>query len=197
MRRYFAKNPEGFSAAGERSIPYSPCDMSQYARKAGCGEQGYSLVELMIVVAIIATLAAIAIPSYTEMVNQAKVVAAMGDIRHIQFEIEFFFANNGSYPESLSQVNEGDRRDPWGELYQYLKIAGASSDKGKGKGKGGGTDKVAGCRKDKNLVPLNSDYDLFSKGRDKDYVAPITARKSWDDIIRANNGNFIGLAKNY
>jgi general secretion pathway protein G len=188
MRRFFAKNPDGFSAAGERLMPYTTCGMPQHTRMDGCDNQGYSLVELMMVIAIISTLAAIAIPSYTEIISQAKVLAAIGDIRHIQFEIDSYFTSNGSYPMSLDLIDEGDRRDPWGQPYQYLKIAG-ESDKKKGK--------VKGCRKDKNLVPLNADYDLFSMGRDKDYVAPITAKKSWDDIIRANNGSYIGLAKKY
>lgn len=140
------------------------------------------------VVAIIVTVCAIAIPSYRDMVNTAKIVAAIGDIKQIQFEIENYRATNGDFPESLEDVNQGGRRDPWGQPYQYLKIAGANPKK---KGK------VSGCRKDKNLVPLNNDYDLFSKGRDKEYMAPITAQKSRDDIIRANNGGYIGLARNY
>ena len=52
-------------------------------------------------------------------------------------------------------------------------------------------------RKDQNLVPINSDYDLYSLGEDGDSKAPLTARASHDDIIRANNGNFIGLGEDY
>jgi general secretion pathway protein G len=44
---------------------------------------------------------------------------------------------------------------------------------------------------------LNSDFDLYSKGRDRDSKLPLTAEASRDDIVRANNGGFIGLAKNY
>lgn len=52
-------------------------------------------------------------------------------------------------------------------------------------------------RKDKNLHPINSDYDLYSVGHDGESVEPLTAKKSHDDIIRANNGDFIGYAENY
>jgi general secretion pathway protein G len=158
--------------------------------------QGYSLVEMLIVLAIITTVAAIAIPSYSESVNTAKMVSAMGDIRRFQTAIDFHFATNGSYPNSLDEVNPEGRKDPWGQPYKYLNIAGGESNSNSnGKGKSSG--KVNGCRKDKNLVPINSDYDLYSMGQDKDSQAPLTAKASRDDIIRANNGGFIGIAVNY
>jgi general secretion pathway protein G len=52
-------------------------------------------------------------------------------------------------------------------------------------------------RKDRNLVPLNSDYDLYSQGPDGNSVSPLTAAASQDDIIRANNGGFVGKAEDY
>ena len=52
-------------------------------------------------------------------------------------------------------------------------------------------------RKDKSLHPLNSDYDLYSMGPDGRSVSPLTAKASRDDIIRANNGGFIGVAEDY
>ncbi len=52
-------------------------------------------------------------------------------------------------------------------------------------------------RKDKNLVPVNNDFDLYSMGEDGKSVAPFAAKHSRDDIVRANNGNFIGLAEDY
>jgi len=52
-------------------------------------------------------------------------------------------------------------------------------------------------RKDHNLVPLNSDYDLYSMGKDGKSVSPLTAKASRDDIVRANNGAFVGLASEY
>jgi len=52
-------------------------------------------------------------------------------------------------------------------------------------------------RKDHNLVPLNTDYDLYSMGPDGNSVGPLTAKASRDDIIRANNGSYIGPAANY
>jgi general secretion pathway protein G len=53
------------------------------------------------------------------------------------------------------------------------------------------------ARKDHSLVPLNTDYDLYSKGPDKASVSPLTAKSSRDDILRANNGRFVGPASSY
>ena len=58
----------------------------------------------------------------------------------------------------------------------------------------GGTAKP---RKDRFLVPLNTYYDLYSKGKDGDTDEDLQADKSRDDIIRANDGGYIGLAYKY
>ncbi|MEE8106831.1 MAG: prepilin-type N-terminal cleavage/methylation domain-containing protein [Planctomycetota bacterium] len=65
---------------------------------------------------------------------------------------------------------------------------------GGGNGNGGG---VGQARKDHFLVPLNSDYDLYSKGPDGKSSPPLTAEASRDDIIRANDGAYFGLASDY
>ena len=46
-------------------------------------------------------------------------------------------------------------------------------------------------------MPLNSLYDLYSIGKDGKSVPPLTAKASWDDIIMANDGGFVGLAKDF
>jgi general secretion pathway protein G len=68
--------------------------------------------------------------------------------------------------------------------YYYLNIAAA------GPGKGA-------FRKDGKLNPLNSDFDLYSAGADGVSMGPLSAKASRDDIVRANNGAFIGLGEDY
>jgi general secretion pathway protein G len=52
-------------------------------------------------------------------------------------------------------------------------------------------------RKDQFLIPLNSDYDLFSRGKDGLSKPAITDPVSLDDVIRGNDGAFLGLAAKY
>jgi len=92
---------------------------------------------------------------------------------------------NGELPDSLNDLGLGDLKDPWGNPYEYLRIAGGNL---KGKGK---------LRKDHSLVPVNTDYDLYSKGKDGKSSTPFTAKASQDDIVRANDGWFIGLVSDY
>ena len=150
--------------------------------------EGLTLVELMIVVAIIGILASIAIPNYVTYKEKAQIAAAIAEIRLIEIQIHNYYVDHHDYPESLSNIGNGIFIDPWGNPYQYLKIAGVNH---KGKGK---TDKR---RKDHFMVPVNSDYDLYSMGRDGRSKAPFTAKMSRDDIVRANDGQFVGLAIEY
>lgn len=59
---------------------------------------------------------------------------------------------------------------------------------------GAGNGSAGKPRKDRFLHPINSDYDLYSMGKDGESVEPLTAKKSHDDVIRANDGSFVGLA---
>lgn len=145
---------------------------------------GFTLVELLLALAIGGILAAIAVTAYNGYRDRLNVGQAKNDILHIQLVIERFYTANYRYPESLGELTEQiPQLDPWSNPYQYLNIA---TTKGKGK-----------VRKDHNLVPLNSDYDLYSVGKDGKSVSPLTAKASRDDIVRANNGGFIGLASEY
>jgi general secretion pathway protein G len=145
--------------------------------------QGFSLVELLVVVAIILTIAAIAIPNLMSAIDLAKVARAVADITNLEEEIGLYQSINNVLPDDLSQVGYGGFLDPWGNPYQYLNH---STMKGNGK-----------ARKDRFLVPLNSDYDLYSKGKNGKSSSPITASDSQDDVIRASDGSYVGLASHF
>lgn len=150
--------------------------------------RAFSLIELLIVIGLLGTIAAISLPLYMESLDKARVARAIGDIAAVSEEISLFWFDNGRYPNNLGEVGRGGMVDPYGEPYEYLNIA----DNKTGKGKGG-----TGGRKDRFLVPVNSDFDLYSKGADTDSVLPFTAPQSHDDIVRANNGAYIGLAEDF
>lgn len=134
--------------------------------------------------AIVAVLAAIAIPMYGNHKEKIKVNKAIQDIAQIQTGIDqWALENRYTYPDSLADAGMSGMVDPWNTPYQYTNLTTA-------KGKGS-------ARKDKNLVPINSDYDLWSNGPDGKSVAPLTAQQSRDDIVRANNGRYVGPAADY
>ncbi len=62
--------------------------------------KAFTLIELLIVMAVIAILIAIAIPSFRGMQNEARKTKAQGDVRVIKTAIESYYKNNGNlYPD--------------------------------------------------------------------------------------------------
>lgn len=148
--------------------------------------RGLTLIELLFVLVILGTLIAIAIPVYTHQIEKARITKAIAEIAIIQKEIAAYEGKeaNNFLPKELKDIGRGNLLDPWDNPYRYLNFA--SIKKGTGK-----------MRKDRFLVPLNTDYDLYSMGKDGMTMTPLTAEPSYDDIIRANDGAFIGLASEY
>jgi len=122
-------------------------------------------------------------PAIINSVNNAKTTTADNDIKEAQIAIDDFYKINGRFPDSLDEVFAEIPLDPWGNPYQYTNIQN-----------GGGIGKL---RKDKNLVPINSDYDFYSMGPDGKSAPALTASISQDDIVRGRNGLFVGLAADY
>ncbi|HPX19195.1 MAG: type II secretion system protein GspG [Desulfomonilia bacterium] len=140
-----------------------------------------TLLELILVVAILGTVSGIAIPSF--LAHRDKVLAqeAISDIAAIDLVLQKYYAENGKFPDSLAEIGQDGNKDPWGNPYQYLNLA---NDPKKNK-----------CRKNKKIHPINTDFDLYSMGKNGKSTLPITSQPSWDDIIRAYDGVYIGLVK--
>lgn len=68
---------------------------------------------------------------------------------------------------------------------------------GNGNCNGNGGSNRGDARKDRHLNPINSDYDLYSMGKNRDSKKPLQNPKSHDDVIRANDGSFVGLATDF
>jgi len=148
-------------------------------------EQGFTLLELLIVVAILATLTAIALPGMAYYVDKTRNQVAISDLRNISLDILVYYQENNAYPDSLDDIGRSAARDPWGNPYEYLRIDGGN-EQGMGQ-----------YRKNRNMVPVNTDYDLYSKGKDGKSAKPFTSDLSQDDIVRCNNGSYFGLVSNY
>jgi general secretion pathway protein G len=146
-------------------------------------QQAFTLVEILITLVVIGALAAIAIPSYQSYLERNKRSPAIKDIAELSMAIERFNTENGAYPANLAALGAGlPVTDPWGNAYQYLGIDVTPAPH------------TGQVRRDKNMNPLNSDFDLYSMGPDGQTAKQLTAAKARDDIVRAGNGGFIGLA---
>lgn len=145
----------------------------------------FTLLEVLIALAVLAVLTAIAVPQFLGYRERVVAKQAMADVRMLENRIDSYRDEFGGFPSTLAEVTDPVPRDPWGNSYAYLKLQGA------------GPSAAGMARKDKNLVPLNTDYDLYSKGPDGDTKVPLTAKASHDDIVRANDGAYVGRAEDY
>jgi general secretion pathway protein G len=147
-------------------------------------QRGVTLLELMFAVLVLGILTTAAVTGYQRYVARAQTARAIADISEIQLAVDKFELNNGgALPASLADIGFGGQLDPWGNAYQYLNFADIMG--------------LADVRKDRNLVPINTDFDLYSEGPDGDSLPPLTAPPSRDDIVRANDGRFVGKGEDY
>ena len=91
--------------------------------------QGFTLIEILVAVAIIATLAAIAVPALMSNVAEARVTAARELIGGVETALNMYNMKHGAYPDTLEPLTQetaeedallqGDYVDPWGTELRY------------------------------------------------------------------------------
>jgi general secretion pathway protein G len=145
--------------------------------------EGFTIVELIIVTAVLLILAAMAIPSMQSAIAAAKISRTVGDVRTIGQAALGYYAEYGAAPNNLVDIGYDEQVDPWGNHYQYLGFTSTTT--------------IAQMRTDSFGVPINTFFDLYSMGADQQTTGSLAAPQSQDDVIWANDGVYMGLASNY
>lgn len=144
------------------------------------GAGGFSLVELVVILVIIGVLMVITIPTWSYMVTNSKVSRAQADIRTLEKDITAYLIDKGTLPPSLNAIGRGDLHDPWNRPYQYVNI------------------KISGnAYEDEYGEDLNVDFDVYSAGQDGNSTQSLADASCQDDVIRAGDGGYVGVGKNF
>ena len=123
MTTFTPRGPERRSGAERRTVDHVPRVIGKRNRRRGRErrsgtdrrtvgstfapryQNGFTLIEMLIVTVIIGILAAIAVPKFSSAKEKAYDRAAMSDIRRAQVAAEAYYADNMAYPASASDAN--------------------------------------------------------------------------------------------
>ena len=114
----------------------------------GRGRRGMTLIEIIVVVAIIGLLMAAVTIAVVPALDQAKVDTAKADIQNLLNGCKGYYVKKGSYPDTATglrslvdaQIIERPAIDPWGQEYAYLNESGKPVIVSYGKDKQAGTE---------------------------------------------------------
>lgn len=144
--------------------------------------RGFTIAEMVFALLVAGLILAIGFPAVERYVERTRILESIVKLGDMSKKIKAYELANGTLPDTLAVVGLDTERDPWGYEYEYF----TRDSKGNGK-----------PRKDKKLKPLNSDFDLYSVGRDGVSQPSLGHADSRDDIVRARDGGFIGTAEEF
>ena len=107
-------------------------DSKRLKKAANKAKQGFTLIEIMVVVGIIGLLVAVLIPNVTGKMNEARIASARVQIKNVEEAlVAYSMKHGGKYPDSLETLTEetddedallqGGVEDPWGNALQLEK----------------------------------------------------------------------------
>ena len=82
--------------------------------RSSCAQRGFTLVEVVVVAAIVAILLAIAVPTYSDIMRSARRADAMAALLEIQLAQEKWRANNVTYTTVLANLGMSSGKSPDG-----------------------------------------------------------------------------------
>ncbi len=117
----------------------APSSETAAARLAPARQRGFTLIELMVVLAIIGVLAALIVPNVLGRADDARITAARTDVGNLMQALKLYKLDNQRFPSTEQGLNalilkpttepvpgnwkpylDKLPKDPWGRPYQYL-----------------------------------------------------------------------------
>jgi general secretion pathway protein G len=145
-------------------------------------QQGFTLGETLFVTALLAAVSIDAVVArISTQIELTRVERAQEAITRIESEIEAYRARYHELPSSLTDLGASVPLDPWGHAYEYVNFD---------------TRGTVGQRTFEGL-PINSEYDLYSRGADGRTDANLRSDTARDDVIRGRDGTYVGPSTDF
>jgi general secretion pathway protein G len=140
-----------------------------------------TLAEGLLATALLAVGVDAVVAEVSTRVEHARIEQAKQEMTRIERAIEAYRARHHELPGSLTDLGPQTPVDPWGRPYEYVSFDLRGT---------------VGQRTFDGL-PINSEYDLYSRGADGRTDGNLRIETARDDIVRARDGAYIGLAAGF
>ncbi len=163
-------------------------------------QKGVTLIELLIVMVILGIFLSFAIATFLNadvdcrkpdqrpsILARVYEAAAIAKLLKVDIKIKTFELNHNRYPDTIDElVGHGGlgitEEDLWvdGSRMIFTPVWNTTN--------------MGKVRKYKDIHPVNLNYDLYTLGRDGKTATPFTSQPGCDDIVVANDGQYVGYA---
>jgi general secretion pathway protein G len=144
-------------------------------------QHGFTLAESLIAMALLAFGADAIVGGISGQLERTRIERAKQEIGQIESAIEGYRSRHHELPGSLTDLGSAAPLDPWGHLYEYVNFDASGT---------------VGQRNYDGL-PVNSEYDLYSRGPDGRTDADLWSETARDDVVRARDGSFVGSGADF